>query len=168
VLNIFDSHAQSVHIVHSDRLELPDFLTLSPPAPPGSPAIEDEADELGTGPATDDPPDDPVGIAFSEEVSFDQLVETASATLDLPDCAECLDVSLDGALSAIDGTIEPEVDGKCPAFLKPPTREQLLRINATLVEVRKKLRLVTADQLAGRVKLARAWRLIHQHNSYIK
>jgi hypothetical protein len=169
VLNFFNSQARSVHIVHSTEIQLPDFLTPSPPAPPGSPDIEDDADEPDTGPATDDPAGDPpMDIAFSEDVSFDQLVETASATLDLTDCAECLDVSLDGALSALDGTLAPEVDSKYPPFLKPPTREQLDRINLTLIEVRKKLRLVTADRLAGRLKLARAWRLIHQQNAYIK
>jgi hypothetical protein len=170
VLNFFNSRARSVHIVHSNELQLPDFLIPSPPTPPGSPDIEDEADETDPGATTDDPPDDPVDIAFSEEVSFDQLVEAASATLDLTDCAECLDVTLDGALSAIDQTIEPEAAHKRedPTFHTFPTFEQLARINATLVEVRKKLRLVTADRLAGRLKLARAWRLIHQQNSYIK
>jgi hypothetical protein len=161
VLNFFNDNARSVHIVHSDELPLHDFLTVSPSPLPGSPDSQDAAGDTDAAPAPDDPPDDLDEIAFSEEISLDQVVETASATLDLTECvgAEGLDGILDGALSAIDQILEP---------VAIPAPQRLTHINETIAEVKKKLRLVTADRLAVRMKLARAWRLIHQQNSYIK
>jgi hypothetical protein len=170
VLNFFNDNARSVHIIHSTDVQLPDFLSLSPPPLAGSPDIQDAADETDARPFPDDLPDNPADIAFSEDLSFDQVLETAAACLDRTDCAgpEGLGESLDGALSAIEQTLHPIAKHDVAEFHTPPTDEHLLRILDTLTEVRRKLRLVTADRLAGRMKLARAWRLIHQQNSYIK
>jgi hypothetical protein len=93
---------------------------------------------------------------------MDQVLDTGADSLDLTDCSDAqeLDHSVDSALHAIDETVYVTLSGD-PELTPYQASEQLLRLGEELAGVKAKLRAMTADRLTLRMKLARAWRIIH-------